>query len=167
MAISKERFLKDIKHSTYVYINKKELKEYLNVINERFDFNYDFYKNHAFIKSSDKIWIASPNVLAHNYSGLRIEGIGMVFARIIKDGIKITTNAVQLFGRYAKKNVFEISEEEKNLFIRGLDLMKELPTDEGYVILKYNDDYLGVGKYLPKQKLIKNMIPKARRIKKM
>ena len=91
----------------------------------------------------------------------------MVFARIIKDGIKLTTNAVQLFGKYAKKNVFEITKEEKNLFIRGLNLIKELPTDEGYVILKYDNDYLGIGKYLSKQKLIKNMIPKARRIKKM
>jgi len=167
MAIPKEKYLKEVKYANYIYINKKDMKVFLEKINKRFDIAYDFYKDYVFVRSSDKIWIVSQDVLKHDFRKLRIEGIGFVFGRIIKDDIKLTTNAVQLFGKYAKKNVFDLSEEEAELFIRGLDLNKYLDTTDGYVILRNNGDYLGLGKYISSQHLIKNLVPKARRIKRL
>ncbi len=167
MAIPKEKYLKEVKYANYTYISKQEMKEYLEKINKRFEISYDFYKDYVFVRSSDKIWIMSKDVLKHDLRKLRIEGIGFVFGRIIKGDIKLTTNAVQLFGKYANKNVFELTNEEEELFIRGLDLNKFLDTTDGYVILKNNHDYLGLGKYISSQHLIKNLVPKARRIKRL
>ena len=144
------------------------MKELLKEINERFSIDYDFYNNgFVFIKSKDKIWICTEELLNNRFEGLSLEGIGIVFARITKKGVKITTNIAQIFGKYFRKNVFEVSEKEKDQYIRGIDLKKNLPTTSGYVVLKWQKHYLGVGLYNEETKTIKNMVPKARRIKKL
>ncbi len=89
-----------------------------------------------------------------------IESRGLLFGRFFKkqDKFKPTTNLLQVFGKHASKNVVEIDEGEKEKYIRGFDLEKEI--EEGYVILKCKKDILGCGLY--RDKRIKNQIPKAK-----
>lgn len=168
MAETKDRHLYYYKDFRYEYVSKSDMKEILKEINERFSIDYDFYANgYVFVRSKDKIWICREELLTNKFEGVSLEGIGMVFARLTKKGVKITTNVAQIFGKYFKKNVFEISNEEKEQYVRGMDLKRSLPTTSGYVVLKWQEHYLGVGLYNEQTKIIKNMIPKARRIKKL
>ena len=168
MAYEKEKHKKEERR--YTYASKKEIKPVLEEINKRFGFNYPFLENHVFIMHGDKVWITNEELPKLDYSRLRLEGIGFVFARITKKGIKITTNTAQMFGKYATKNIITLTQEEVDKVIRGLDIEIEdervREIEEGYVIMRSHlGDYLGVGLY--RNGRIKNMIPKARRIRKL
>ena len=168
MAETKEKRLFYYKDFRYEYISKSEMINILREINERFCIDYDFYANgFVFVRSKDKIWLCREELLRNDFSGVSLEGIGIVFARITKKGVKLTTNIVQLFGKYFKKNVFDIDDMMKEQYVRGIDLKKSLPTTSGYVVLKWKEHYLGIGLYNEYTQTIKNMIPKARRIKKL
>ena len=94
--------------------------------------------------------------------GLRFEALGMVIMRKSKLGWKPTTNAIQVFGRYARKNVVELSEAQMRAFVAGEAIdgpFKGL--EEGYVVVRYKGVPLGCGLYR-RGRLI-SQVPKVRR----
>lgn len=151
---------------------EKEKHEILKYVEERFGIRKAF-DDYVFIKRGKKIWIASKGLADKKFSGLNVEAAGMLFIRIEKkkgkEKIKLTTNAAQIFGKYAGKNTINLSRELAEKVARGYDLrdkdLREIKSDaeDGYVILKYGSHILGIG--LKQGRFIKNTIPKARRIK--
>jgi NOL1/NOP2/fmu family ribosome biogenesis protein len=91
--------------------------------------------------------------------------VGLLIARIGRS-IKPSTNLLQLFGRYVKKNFVSLTKEQTLQYLRGEDLeLSEFEIQkatEGYVLLVYFDFPLGCG--LLKGNNIKNMLPKAKRL---
>jgi NOL1/NOP2/fmu family ribosome biogenesis protein len=136
----------------------------LKYLRDRFGIPKKIFSDYSFIIKGEKIWIVARDVLEKDLEGLKIESIGLLFGRYFErqKRFKPTTNALQIFGKYATKNVVELNEKEKNQYIRGYDLEKELNLEEGYVIIKFKNDMLGCGLY--REGKIKNQIPKARKI---
>jgi NOL1/NOP2/fmu family ribosome biogenesis protein len=136
----------------------------LKYLRDRFEIPKKIFSDYSFIIKGEKIWIVARDVLEKDLEGLKIESIGLLFGRYFErqKRFKPTTNALQIFGKYATKNVVELNEKEKNQYIRGYDLEKELNLEEGYVIIKFKNDMLGCGLY--REGKIKNQIPKARKI---
>jgi len=136
----------------------------LKYLRDRFGISKRIFSDYSFIVRGEKIWIAFKNVLEKDLEGLNIEAIGLLFGRYFEKQkrFKPTTNALQIFGRYATKNIVELDEKEKEMYIRGYDLEKKLNLEEGYVIVKFKNDVLGCGLY--REGKIKNQIPKARKI---
>uniref|UniRef100_A0A7V3NUB3 rRNA small subunit methyltransferase F RNA-binding PUA-like domain-containing protein n=1 Tax=candidate division WOR-3 bacterium TaxID=2052148 RepID=A0A7V3NUB3_UNCW3 len=67
-----------------------------------------------------------------------------------------------MFGKYATKNVLEISPEQVKDYLEGKDLsVGSCNAENGQVIIKYGDDYLGSGIYVNGK--VKNQLPKGRR----
>lgn len=147
-----------------------EREEILQYLEGRYGISREVFEDYVFIKRGRKIWIASKDIADKKFSGLNVETFGMLFMRIEKK-IKLTTNAAQIFGKFAGKNVIELNRELAEKVARGYDLreneLKEIKSnaEDGYVILKYNSHVLGIG--LKQGNFIKNTIPKARRIKSM
>lgn len=92
---------------------------------------------------------------------LRIETIGLYFAKIEKDGIRLTLDGIQILKDQIKKNVIELTDADSEKWLRGNDL--EIKSVRGYVILKNNNEFLGCGKSTGEK--ITNFVPKERRIK--
>ena len=136
----------------------------LKYLRDRFGISKRIFSDYSFIVRGEKIWIAFKDVLEKDLEGLNIEAIGLLFGRYFEKQkrFKPTTNALQIFGRYATKNIVELNEKEKEMYIRGYDLEKKLNLEEGYVIVKFKNDVLGCGLY--REGKIKNQIPKARKI---
>lgn len=149
-------------------MSREERKELMSYLMARFGIPESIFQDYVFIKSGRKVWITTQDVVDRNFSGLNVEAAGMLFVRWEKkkEKIKLTTNAAQIFGKYATKNIVEVNEEKLHQVICGLNLY-DVDTDceDGYVILKYREHILGIG--LKQKNFIKNMIPKARRIKKL
>ncbi|MFH1127350.1 MAG: hypothetical protein ABIG84_07465 [archaeon] len=148
-------------------MNAKEKKEFLRQVEDLYGIDRSILKDHEYLSNSEKVWIASRNILKGNSARLTIEGVGMLFARISKDSgsIKLTTNAIQLFGRHMTKNILVLEKEDAQKYVRGLDISGLQQTGcAGYVVVKSGRDYLGCGLY--KDGCLKNQIPKQRRIKK-
>jgi NOL1/NOP2/fmu family ribosome biogenesis protein len=129
---------------------------------ERFGIPKKIFSDYSLILKGEKIWIVSKSITEKDLSGFKVEGIGLLFARYFnrQKKFKPTTNTLQVFGKYATKNIVELNEEEKNQYIKGYNLKKELSLEEGYVIIKSGKSILGCGLY--REGEIKNQIPKAR-----
>ena len=147
------------------FVNSKKKKELTKQLDERFGIPKESFNDYHFIENEEKFWICSLDTTTIDFKNLRTEGIGMLFAR---KGLtlKPTTNMIQLFGKFATKNIVELNEEQKTRFLSGLDISElDANVDSGYVIVKYKENYLGCSLY--KEGTLKNQIPKAKRIKKI
>ena len=149
------------------------IKEFLNYLNERFGIEKEIFSDYNFDTDGERLSIFSASVADKNLDGLRIKSIGLRAGKYFKDvrnnrtKLKISTNFAQMFGRYATKNIVQISDAQVGKYIRGSDLenIRPLNVEEGEVIIKWNENVIGVGNY--SQGEIKNQIPKKKRITKI
>jgi NOL1/NOP2/fmu family ribosome biogenesis protein len=118
--------------------------------------------------------ILSKEELYHLNNELRIENIGLYFAKFERDEIRLTLDGVQLLKDQITKNILELDDKQANEWLKGNDLpisrentsQKPLgvgDTDYGWKILKHNNELLGCGKSTGER--ITNFMPKERRIK--
>lgn len=85
----------------------------------------------------------------------------MYIGEFKKGELRLSIEGSQLIGPHAKKNVVELDRNELRQWLRGEDLIKEVK-EEGYVIMKSNNDFVGCGRV--KEGKILNFVPKARRL---
>ena len=112
-----------------------------------------------------KLWLVTKDVSKINVDKLRLETIGVYFARYDKRGdLRLSIEGTMMVGSKAKKNVVEINDKELYEWVRGIDLDKIID-DFGYVILKHGKNFVGCGKAFSNG--ILNHVPKNRRIKKL
>jgi NOL1/NOP2/fmu family ribosome biogenesis protein len=91
-----------------------------------------------------------------------IERMGVYFAKIFEDGIRLSIEGTQLLKDQIKRNTFELEQDQMESWMKG----QELPIKtgkKGFLIMKYKDDFLGTGK--ASEEKIGNFIPKSRRLK--
>jgi len=119
---------------------------------------YDF-----FITGKGTVWALRRSERAPGgVQGLRYEALGMVIMRKGKLGWKPTTNAIQVFGRHARKNVVELDEAQMRAFVAGEDIRGPFPgLEEGYVVVCYRGVPLGCGLY--RRGVLRSQVPKVRR----
>ncbi len=138
------------------------MKEILKFLKERF--GIDSIPNEYVLINRGDIWIASRDVLNVD-ERIKFNRIGIRLIRVFKDGFKLTTSGAQIIGNLAKKNVLEISNENDVLrFLSGEDIHSKFnELEKGQVIVKFNNDILGIALYDGEK--LKNQIPKSKRIK--
>lgn len=141
-------------------LTKKEVKQLLNKIKQQYNIsNLDL--DYIFFKSKDRIYLISKEFSKADLENLRINSLGLYFANI-RDKLRLTIEGSQIIGPLAKANVLEITETQLKEYFKGNNL-KTNKNFKDFVILKYNDKFLGVGKYKDNQ--IINFFPKERRVK--
>ena len=142
-------------------LNGREIKETLELIEKQWGakvkIDYGFLKN-----SKGRIFIISKDISKIDISKLRLNSVGMYFCEIDSKGIRLSIEGSQIIGPKATKNIVELDEEETRKWFKGEDLEKECKDCSGFVILKYNKDLLGTGKYSNRR--ILNYVGKSRRI---
>jgi len=113
----------------------------------------------------EKLRLYSGNLLKeelyHLNNELRIENIGLYFAKYENDDIRLTLDGVQLFKDQITKNILELSDEQAEQWLRGNDL--PISSDNAWKVLKHKNEFLGCGKSTGER--ITNFMPKERRIK--
>lgn len=145
-------------------LNTREVKRILNWLKEHYGIK-ELKIDKAFLKSTkDRIYLISKKLSELDPKNLRINIIGLYFAKLEKNEIRLSIEGSQIIGPKATKNVIEVDEEQIKAWIRGGDISYEAGA-EGFVLIKYKNDFFGVGKY--KEGKILNYVPKERRIKKI
>ena len=143
-------------------LNSKEIKKIINKIKEQYGIN-ELKLDYVLLKNRDnKIFILSKDFAKIDTKNLKLNSLGLYFATIEQDGIRLSIEGSQLIGQKATKNIFEIDKQQLKDWLIG----SNIKTDKGfnnYIIIKYKHDYLGIGRY--KNNLILNYIPKERRIR--
>ncbi|MBS3149801.1 hypothetical protein J4455_03880 [Candidatus Woesearchaeota archaeon] len=143
-------------------LNKKEIKKILGNLQNQFsikELNLDYV---FLINRDNKIYITNRYISKIDLNKLRINNIGLYFAKIEDDGIRLSIEGSQIIGKNAKKNVIDLSLEDSKSWFLGKDLIYNGDI-KGYIILTHRNDILGCGKI--KNNKILNFIDKGRRIK--
>jgi NOL1/NOP2/fmu family ribosome biogenesis protein len=138
-------------------------KKILAQLNEQFGITNIPYLLLRFGK--EKIRAYSGNLSAEELNKLdvelRIENIGLYFAKEQIDGIRLTFDGIQLFKDQITKNILELDDKQADEWLRGNDL--QIKTDNAFKILQHNNEFIGCGKSTGER--ITNFVPKERRIK--
>ncbi len=166
------------------FLNKKQLKDILSIVDSQWaisingkiaEGNADKLLDYAFLmNSNNKLYFINKQIAtAHNQIGLellKIDSIGLYFGELRDNELRLSMEATQLIGPYATKNVVEISDGLKQLWIRGFDIEVKLSSDSKYncepssfVLVKNNGDFWGYGRL--KDGKILNFTPKTRVIR--
>ncbi|MCS7123480.1 MAG: NIP7 N-terminal domain-related protein [Candidatus Aenigmarchaeota archaeon] len=89
----------------------------------------------------------------------RIKFFGLYLGKIKRNRkFVFSLFASTLFGKYIRKNIVEINEDELKSWILGKDIEKQINNSfEDFVVIKFKDYYLGSGYY--KDGRIKNFFP--------
>jgi len=151
----------------YKTLSKKEELIIYNYFEDLFGLDRQIFKNYEFIKRGKDLWICTKKdlqTLAFESKGLKINTVGIRALRNpFDDNKKATTNFIQIFGKYATKNSYDLKDHELLPYLRGQDLEFPEPLERGYKIIKYKSEIIGMGIAL-ENRLI-NQIPKSRFIK--
>ncbi|HDM90758.1 MAG: hypothetical protein DRQ06_02715 [Candidatus Hydrothermota bacterium] len=140
----------------------EKTRKALEYIEKRFGIGKEVFDGYVIIDNGD-IWITTPEAAQLKLKAWKRKGIRL--ARVFKKGIKMTTAAMQIFGRYAVRNVVQLPDVASvKDFLAGRDIaIHNLEgIEEGQVIVKYGSDILGSALY--RNGKLKNQIPKGRRI---
>ncbi len=145
-------------------LNQKEKKEIEKKLNEQFGI-----KNVPGIiarRGRERLFLFSGSLNKKNIKALEeivvIERLGIYFARLIQDNVKLSIEGTQILKDQIKKNIFELSENQVKEWMKGQDL--QIKTGKrGFFVIKYKEDFLGCGK--ASQEKIGNFIPKNRRLR--
>ena len=141
-------------------LNKKQTKEILSLIKKQF--NADFKPDYAFLKNEKgKIYLINKDISKINLDKIRINNLGLYFAQVYTNEIRLSIEGSQLIGPLAKKNILELTEKQVKEWMTGNDLEVK-GNYEGFLLIKHNDDFLGCGKY--REGKVFNYVGKARRI---
>jgi len=88
---------------------------------------------------------------------LKVRTVGIIMARDVSQYLKPTTQAVNMVGHLAQRNIFELDRGALQSLLEDGDLPVPSP-DPGYVILKYGGHALGCGLGLPDR--LVNQLPR-------
>ena len=163
------------------FLKKKTVKEILNIIEKQWGLKKGFDDKLDFIflmNSKNKIFIINKEIVNVDFDMLRIDSMGLYLGEV-KDltsknaELRVSIEGSQIIGPLATKNIVEISNGLKKLWIRGFDIEvkntngddKTKNTDKinnAYVLVKNGNDFLGCGR-LSNGK-ISNFVPKSRRV---
>ena len=151
---------------TLKILNKKEKQEIEEKLNNQFGIKEISEK--IIMKGKEKLFLFSGSFTNEEIKKLEelvvIEKVGVYFTKIDErtNDLRLSIEGSQIFKNQINKNVFEISEELVEQWMKGREL--NIKTGKkGFIVIKYKDDFLGTGK--ASEEKISNFIPKIRRLK--
>lgn len=109
-----------------------------------------------------KLYLMNPELSKVETGALRINSLGLYFAELRNDELRLSMEGSALIGPKAAKNVLEIPLEKVNDWLMGDDLEKPEGDYSGYVIIRHGKDYLGCGRI--SKDAVLNYVGKNRRI---
>jgi len=95
----------------------------------------------------------------------KIATIGLLVARVT-GAVKPSTNLLQALGKQVTRNIVDATREQAIVYARGTDFKPDSSAvsgiTDGYVLVRYEGASLGCG--LLQKGMVKNMLPKAKRL---
>ncbi len=139
--------------------------EVADLWHSRFGMPEETFEGYRFYRKASSIWVISEADLPN----LSYEALGLRMISLKDRPWKPTTCALQIFGRYATKNVVHLNEEQARAFLAGESQALEtgLETgcescESGYVVVFYRGEVLGCGLY--SRGRLASQLPKERRM---
>jgi len=143
-------------------LNTREVKDIIKVLDSQWGY-HDKGTYVWMMNSKMKIYIVSHDLSKIDLETVRIDSMGLYIGEYKKRKFRLSLEGANIIGRKATKNVVELNLEERNQWMKGEDLLKDLGEIPRFIILKNEGDLLGCGRY--KEGRVYNYIPKERRLR--
>ena len=141
-------------------LERKDKKRFLEILKEHFGFEEKL--DYVFlINNKNKVFIVNKEIANIDLNKIRINSVGLYIAELRNDEVRLSIEGSQIIGPKSKKNIIELDEKEAREWLKGKDLEKDIE-EEGFVMIKHDNDYLGSGKAT--KGIILNFVPKTRRL---
>lgn len=147
-------------------MNKNEKEEITNKLKSQFGISKISGK--ILMRGKERMFLFSGSFNKNQIRVLEtlapIERIGVYFAKKDeRDGtLRLSIEGTQIFKDQIKDNIFELSEDQVEPWMKGREL--NIKTGKkGFLVMKYKNNFLGTGK--ASEEKITNFIPKNRRLK--
>lgn len=126
---------------------------------ERFGIPEYVLNTYTFWERGRKVWAFSGELWDIN--GVEVFGI-----KALTKGrdLKPSTAFLRIVGKYAKKNVIFLDDNNALAFLRGRELNIDYPADGGYVVVRWKNDVLGCGFYVKEERRLISLIPSKYRL---
>ena len=96
---------------------------------------------------------------------LRIESAGLYLAKIQDNEIRLSLDATHILKNQINKNITTLNKKQSHEWFKGNDILLDKKITPGFKVLQYKDDFIGCGKVTQDGSIIKNFMPKERRVK--
>jgi len=141
-------------------MNSKEVKNLFLKLKEQF--GVEEKPNFVYlINNKEKVYVLNRDIEKIDYESYWIDSAGLYFGTYQKDGFRLSIEGSQILSKLAKKNVLELTKEQKHDWLKGNDVQTD-ETISRLVIVKSKKDYFGCGKV--KEGILLNAVPKSRRL---
>ena len=141
-------------------LNSKEAKKIYSFIEQQWgcdvDLEYTFLQNER-----NKIYVINKKFGEIDVKKLRINSVGLQFGEETEHGLRLSIEGSQLIGKFAKKNILELSLEQLKEWMAGSDLENTFGFS-GFILIRYKGDFIGTGKAVGNK--IYNYVSKIRRV---
>jgi len=138
----------------------------LDYLERRFGIKRKVFDRYVICGDEKGLFIATGP--AAGFAELRTVRRGLKFASVYRDLVKLSTAAVQIFGRHATRNVLELDLAQVRSFISGGIIEVTIAAtcvEEGPVIVRHEGRPIGLGMYRAGR--IKSQIPREKRVQKL
>ncbi|MFH1916991.1 MAG: hypothetical protein ABIJ21_07050 [Nanoarchaeota archaeon] len=146
----------------YHILNSREVKRVKELLLEQFGFSgelpYVFLKN-----NKEKLFITHRDMEHVHMEQLRVDAIGLYFATLETDTIRLSLEGSQIIGQQAKKNIIVLDDTQFKAYITGKEVELKTEMLPGIYIVQHGIDYAGCCKISGKK--LTPFIPKSRRLK--
>ncbi len=140
--------------------NHPKIKKYLEEISKHFEIPLKVFSNYKYLLNRNDINFI--NVESKEFDPDFFIRIGTKFGIIDKNNsMKLHSHAAQLLGKSAKKNIYEITDENNlKIYLSGGIIKLNIP-QKGQKIVKFNNMILGTG--IAYENSLKSQFPRSKR----
>jgi len=149
------------------FLKKEEKLKIEEILKKEYETDFSFQEFSLFLKEN-KIFLCSKEIEEKKEIFLKINffSFGLFFGELKKnDRILLSLEGGQMIALSARKNIAFLDEKSLRNFLLGFNILgtKEINCkEEAFVLLKYRDDLVGIGK--KKKNYIENLTVKTRRL---
>lgn len=141
--------------------NSKENKRIHEMLHDQFGFSKKL--PYVFLLTNrERIYIIHRDIEQIPLDQLRLDSIGLYFATLTDDELRLSIEGSQVIGPHATQNIISLDDKAFSQYLKGenLELAKDHPM--GVYIVKHKSDFVGSCKISGKK--LYNFVPKARRL---
>jgi NOL1/NOP2/fmu family ribosome biogenesis protein len=124
---------------------ESERANLIGYLEERFGMGPEVFDDYLLFRRKKTWWMVRVSPFISNAATLKVSMVGLKAFTNVAKFVKPTTEMIQVFGSKASKACFNISKGELDKLLAGDTLIAETTLEDGYVILCYQENILGLG----------------------
>ncbi len=151
-----------MKIKNFEVLNSKSVKEIMKLLQKQW--GYEERLGCGFLQKENDIFLITKDVDKIELNSLNVNSLGLYFAELRHEQLRLSIEGSQIIGKQAKKNVVDTDDSKLRQWLAGedLELTEIICENNSYAIVRHGSDFFGCGRI--KDGKLLNFVPKARRL---